>query len=151
MSFKPGATLIEGAASRQEEARAPNALAAIRPLVSIVVTNYNYAAFLEQAVASVMAQTYSNIECVIVDDCSTDENPSVIARLKARYPKLRTVVNETNGGQSVSCLEGFERTRGAYVIFLDADDYLLPDCVETHIRAHLSLRIPVGFTSLDMI
>lgn len=120
------------------------------PLVSVIVTNYNYGAFLEQAVASVMAQTYPNIECVIIDDCSTDDSHSVIAALKARYPALRSFVNETNRGQSVSSLEGFSRTRGAYVIFLDADDYFLPNCVETHVRAFLSLRIPVGFTSVDM-
>ncbi|MGO9672626.1 MAG: glycosyltransferase family 2 protein [Methylocella sp.] len=137
--------------SAQKEDGVGAAMRAIRPLVSVIVTNFNYAAFLEQAVTSVMSQTYPNIECVIVDDCSTDESPARIAELRIRYPNLKTFVNEANGGQSVSCLEGFERTLGAYVIFLDADDYLLPDCVETHIRAHLSLRIPVGFTSVDMI
>ncbi|MGA2638981.1 glycosyltransferase family 2 protein, partial [Methylocella sp.] len=153
MNFEPSSFLNtnEESLSARKEDGLGDSMRAIRPLVSVIVTNYNYAAFLEQAVSSVMSQTYPNIECVIVDDRSTDESPSVIARLKTRYPNLRTFVNEANGGQSVSCLEGFERTLGAYVIFLDADDYLLPDCVETHIRAHLSLRIPVGFTSVDMI
>ncbi|MGH6812544.1 MAG: glycosyltransferase, partial [Methylocella sp.] len=56
-----------------------------------------------------------------------------------------------NGGQTRAALEGFAASAGPYVIFLDADDLLLPNCVETHVFVHLSLRVHVGFTSGDML
>ena len=55
------------------------------------------------------------------------------------------------GGQSLASKEGFEASSGEYVVFLDADDYLLASFVETHVFVHLSLRVPVGFSSSDMI
>jgi glycosyltransferase involved in cell wall biosynthesis len=121
------------------------------PLVSVVITNFNYGAYIRQAVESVMTQTYPTIECIIVDDCSTDDSIEVIRELKQDFPSLRVLLNEKNSGQSISVLNGFRQAGGAYVIFLDADDYLFPDCVSAHIRAHLSLRVAVGVTSVDMV
>ena len=57
----------------------------------------------------------------------------------------------TNDGQTPASLDGLAASRGAYVIFVDADDLLLPSCVEAHVYAHLSLRVHVGFTSGDML
>ena len=56
-----------------------------------------------------------------------------------------------NDGQTPASLDGLARAMGAYVIFVDADDLLLPRCVEAHVYAHLSLRAHVGFTSGDML
>ena len=133
-----------------DSARAPAAGLQL-PLVSVVVVNFNYAAYLRQAVEFVIAQTYPSIECIIVDDCSTDDSMEVIDGLKRDFPGLKLLVNEKNSGQSVSVLNGFQHAEGAYVIFLDADDYLFPDCVAAHTRSHLSLRLAVGVTSVDMV
>ena len=121
------------------------------PLVSIVVVNYNYGRYLAEAVESVFAQIYPNIECVIVDNASTDETPAVLASLCEKYPQLVIVRRLHNDGQTAASLEGLKRTTGQYIIFLDADDVLLPRCVETHIYVHLSSRIHIGFTSGDML
>ena len=121
------------------------------PLVSVIIVNYNYGRFLKQAADSVFEQTYPNIECIIVDNASTDESADVLLAISKQYPGTTILRRSDNGGQSLATIEGFEESSGEYVVFLDADDVLLPSCVETHIFVHLSLRIPVGFTSADMI
>jgi len=121
------------------------------PLVSVIIINYNYGRFLKQAADSVFEQTYPCIECIIVDNASTDESADVLLSLAKQYPALAILRRSSNAGQSIATIEGFEASSGEYVVFIDADDVLLPSFVETHIFVHLSLRIPVGFTSADMI
>ena len=121
------------------------------PLVSVIVVNYNYGRFLKQAADSIFEQTYPNIECIIVDNASTDESADVLLVISKQYPGTTILRRSDNGGQSLATIEGFEASSGEYVVFLDADDVLLPTFVATHIFVHLSLRIPVGFTSADMI
>ncbi|WGJ14824.1 glycosyltransferase family A protein [Methylocapsa sp. D3K7] len=121
------------------------------PLVSVIIVNYNYGQFLKQAVDSVFEQTYPNIECIIVDNALTDESTDVLLAVSKQYPCISILRRSANGGQSLASKEGFEASTGEYVVFLDADDVLLPSCISTHIFVHLSLRIPVGFSSADMI
>jgi glycosyltransferase involved in cell wall biosynthesis len=121
------------------------------PLVSVIIVNYNYGRFLKQAADSVFEQTFPNIECIIVDNASTDCSAGVLLDISRQYPGAKIVRWTENGGQSLAVKEGFEASSGEYVVFLDADDYLLSAFVETHLFVHLSLRIPVGFSSGDMI
>ncbi|MDQ6868089.1 MAG: glycosyltransferase [Pseudomonadota bacterium] len=121
------------------------------PLVSVVVVNFNYGRFLRAAVDSVFGQTYPNIECIVVDNASTDESGAVLRAIEAGYANVKIIRRADNGGQTRAALEGFAASAGPYVIFLDADDLLLPHCVETHVFVHLSLRVHVGFTSGDML
>lgn len=121
------------------------------PLVSIIVINYNYARFLEDAVASAMSQTYPNIECVIVDDFSTDNSLDVANDLQNKYPSLKTLFRKENGGQAAVCLDGLKASGGQFIHFLDADDAIHPEFIATHVAVHLSLRSAVGFSSCDMI
>ena len=121
------------------------------PLVSVVIVNYNYGRFLEDTVGSVLGQTYPNIECIVVDNASTDDSSAVLDALAYRHPALRIIRRGHNDGQTPASLDGLMASHGAYVIFVDADDLLLPRCVEAHIFTHLSLRVHVGFTSGDML
>jgi glycosyltransferase involved in cell wall biosynthesis len=121
------------------------------PLVSVIVVNFNYGRFLRAAVDSVLGQTYPNIECIIVDNASTDESGGVLRAIELRYANVKIIRRADNGGQTRAALEGFAVSAGPYVIFLDADDLLLPNGVETHVFVHLSLRIHTGFTSGDMV
>ena len=121
------------------------------PLVSVVVINFNYGRYLADAVGSVFGQSYRNIECIVVDNASTDETPGVLAALEARHPALRVLRRAGNDGQTPASLDGLAACTGQYVIFLDADDYLLPRCAETHVFVHLSMRPHVGLTSGDML
>ena len=121
------------------------------PLVSVIVVNFNYGRFLPDAVGSVFGQTYRSVECIVVDNASTDDTPEVLARLQRRHAGLVVVRRTSNDGQTPASLDGLAMSRGQYVIFLDADDYLLPHGIETHIYVHLSMRMHVGFTSGDML
>lgn len=121
------------------------------PLVSVIIVNYNYGRFVEQAVDSVFQQTYPNVECVVVDNASTDESSSVLAAVAERYRRAIIIRRATNDGQSAASLDGLAAASGAYVIFMDADDALLAHAVEAHVFVHLSMRIHVGFTSGDML
>jgi hypothetical protein len=96
------------------------------PLVSIVVTNYNYARFLRRGIESALTQTWPRTEVVVVDDASEDESAEIIRR----YGKAVTpVLQSQNRGQGAAMNAGFRNTRGDLVIFLDADDYLFPHAV----------------------
>ena len=128
-----------------------NSLPFSLPLVSVIIVNYNYGRFLKQAADSVFEQTYPNIEFIIVDNASTDESADVLLAISKQYPGTTILRRSDNGGQSLASKEGFEASSGEYVVFLDADDILLPSCIATHVFVHLSLRIPVGFSSADMI
>lgn len=121
------------------------------PLVSVIVINFNYGRFLAATTDSIFEQTYPNIECVIVDNASTDESPEVLRQIEQSRPNAIIVRRPTNDGQTPAALDGFAASGGHYVIFVDADDLLLPHCVETHLFVHLSLRVHVGFTSGDML
>jgi glycosyltransferase involved in cell wall biosynthesis len=121
------------------------------PLVSVIVINFNYGRFLRTAVDSIFDQTYPNVECVVVDNASTDESGAVLQAITARYPSVKLLRRAENGGQTQAALEGFAASAGPYVIFLDADDFLLPNCIAMHVFVHLSLRVHVGFTSGDML
>lgn len=91
--------------------------------VDIVIDNYNYSRFLATAIESALQQTHPRVHVVVVDDGSTDDSRAVIARYDGRV----TAVLKDNGGQASAVNVGFARARGDAVIFLDADDVLLPD------------------------
>jgi glycosyltransferase involved in cell wall biosynthesis len=95
-------------------------------LVSIIIDNYNYGRFLADAIDSALGQTYARVEVIVVDDGSTDESRQVIARYGSRI----TAVLKENGGQGSAFNAGFQYSHGDVILFLDADDILLPTAVE---------------------
>src|SRR6266571_4575720 len=94
-----------------------------RLAVDIVVNNFNYGRFLAEAIDSALAQTYSNVRVIVVDDGSTDESREVLGA----YRDSAEVVLKSNGGQASALNNGFARSTGDVVIFLDADDMLRSD------------------------
>jgi len=94
----------------------------MQPLVSIIITNHNYAEFLAEAIDSALAQSGVEIEVIVVDDGSTDESAGIIAG----YGDTIHSVSQSNGGHCAASNTGFLHSRGNVVMFLDADDYLLP-------------------------
>lgn len=95
---------------------------AMRPLVTAVIPTYNYGRFVAGAIDSVLAQTHAPLECVVVDDGSTDDTPAVLGAYGARI----RVVRQENRGLSAARNAGVRAARGAYVAFLDADDAWKP-------------------------
>ncbi len=119
------------------------------PLVSIIVTAHNYGRFVADCLNSVFAQTHPRIECIVVDDCSDDDTPAVVEGLLAGWndPRFSYHRLSRNVGQLGAQVEGFARSKGEFVVFLDADDLLFPDFVARHLFVHHNLETPVGFTS----
>jgi glycosyltransferase involved in cell wall biosynthesis len=107
------------------------------PLVSIIIPCHNQARFLflSDAIASVLGQTHSPVELIVVDDGSPD-NTAEIAR---RYEAIRFLRQE-NRGVSTARNAGFSASTGAYVMFLDADDRLMPNAVQEHLRCFADHR-----------
>jgi glycosyltransferase involved in cell wall biosynthesis len=93
------------------------------PLVSVVVPTYNYGRFLGEMLDSVLAQTYRNWECVVVDDGSTDDTKEVVARYSEADGRVRYVGQE-NRGQPAALNTGLRNFAGEYLQILDADDLI---------------------------
>lgn len=104
------------------------------PKVSIVVPIYNNEGTVREALSSLTCQTYDNIEIVAVNDGSTDASPCIIREEAERDPRILFFSKE-NGGAASARNYGLERVTGDYVMFLDADDILLPKAVETLLSA----------------
>jgi len=102
-----------------------------KPLISIVIPTYNSAQFVGAAVESVLKQTYSHFEIIVVDDGSTDNTASVLAPYKDRIQYIK----KQNGGPASARNIGIKQARGEYVAFLDADDVWLPPKLETQLDA----------------
>jgi len=98
-------------------------------LVSVIIPCYNQAQFLNEAIESVLAQTYPHFEIVVVDDGSSDNT----AEVAARYPGVRYLRQE-NAGLAAARNSGLRHSSGSYLVFLDADDRLLPNAVETNLN-----------------
>jgi glycosyltransferase involved in cell wall biosynthesis len=96
------------------------------PRVSVVMPVYNAGRWLAQALDSVAAQTYRDRELVVVDDGSTEDRTRAILDAVARRPGV-TIHRTENRGPALARNLGIERARGAYILPLDADDYLEPD------------------------
>jgi glycosyltransferase involved in cell wall biosynthesis len=98
------------------------------PLVSIIINNYNYERFLPEAIDSAINQTYQNTEVIVVDDCSTDNSRDIIA---SYGKKIIPVYHKENGKQATAFNSGFAISKGEIIIFLDADDYLYTNALES--------------------
>jgi glycosyltransferase involved in cell wall biosynthesis len=99
--------------------------------VSVIIPNYNYGHFLEEAVASVLAQSVPPDEILVIDDASTDDSALIMAALEKRHGgKLRMIRNEANLGIVANFRKAVEATQGDYLAFLGADNRMRRDYVE---------------------
>ena len=105
------------------------------PLFSVLIANYNNGKYLQEAIESVLAQTYVNWEIVIVDDDSTDQSRSVYEKYK-EDDRIHVYYNEENKGCGYTKNRCVELAKGTICGFLDADDLLLPDALRIHVAAH---------------
>lgn len=104
------------------------------PLVSVVIPNYNKAAYVRQTVESVLRQGVP-VEAIVVDDGSTDEGPAILARLADADARVRLVLTSGRRGGSACRNEGLRLARAAHVMFVDSDDLLAPHCCGSRLAA----------------
>ena len=122
-----------------------------QPMVSVIIANYNYAKYLKACVASICSQSYENIECILIDDASTDDSALIIDEIERENPRLIIHRRKVNGGQSAALLDGLSISSGQFVVFVDADDMLLSNSIASHVYVHTCLRPSPGFTCGDML
>ncbi len=103
-------------------------------LVSTIIPVFNRPILVVDAIQSVLAQTYQNIEIIVVDDGSTDSTSEVLAELMGNKPQLK-VFNQSNSGPGVARELGRLNARGEFIQYLDSDDLLLPTKFESQIAA----------------
>ncbi|CDE45620.1 putative glycosyltransferase [Clostridium sp. CAG:768] len=121
------------------------------PMISFVVTSYNYEKYILKTLESIKAQTYRNFEIIIVDDCSNDNSCKIIEDFISENQdlKITLIKQNSNQGQMASMIKGLESAQGQFVSFIDSDDILMPDYAKHHIRVHLETS--VAFTSCQII
>ncbi|MCA1945341.1 MAG: glycosyltransferase [Desulfovibrio sp.] len=101
------------------------------PAISVVMPTYNQAAFLPEAVASVLGQTVGDLELILVDDASTDATPRLLAELASRGdPRVRCLRHAQNRGASAALNTGFAQATGEYLTWLASDNRYAPHALE---------------------
>jgi len=102
--------------------------------ISIVTASFNQGSFILDAIESVLAQNYTNVEHIILDNCSSDETPRVLAR----YSHLK-IIREKDRGQSDALNRGFKMATGDIVGWLNADDRYLPGCFDAVLKGFVDM------------
>ena len=102
-------------------------------LVSIIMPSYNTGIFISESIRSVLSQTYSNWELIIVDDSSTDNTDEIVAPFLIDN-RIKYLKNEKNSGAAVSRNRALREAKGKWIAFLDSDDLWLPEKLEKQIK-----------------
>lgn len=121
-----------------------------QPLVSVVITCYNYGRYLETCLKSVQTQTYKNIEILIVDDGSTDASRGIIEDCARQDSRIRPFFQQ-NSGQAAATNRGILEARGEFVAFLDADDIWYPEKLAKQIPLFADPRVGVVYSAATLI
>lgn len=102
-------------------------------LISIIVPIYNAECYLNKCITSLTSQTYKNLEIILVDDESPDKCPKICDDWQKKDQRIK-VIHKKNGGVSAARNTGLEIAKGNYILFIDADDYIEKNCLETCIK-----------------
>ena len=104
-----------------------------QPLVSVITPAYNAAGVIEETMGSVLKQSYTNWEMLIVDDCSTDETRNIVREYERADNRIRLIELKENSGAAVARNAALEQASGSFAAFLDSDDQWLPNKLERQI------------------
>jgi len=129
------------------------ALQVALPRVSVIITCFNYARYVSQALDSVASQTYASFDCVVVDDASTDDSGRCIEQWihDSEDSRFRFIRNPSNRGQTACFAVGLAATSGEFVAFLDADDFWFPQFLQRHVEAHLNRSFSASVSCSDLL
>ncbi|WP_266204289.1 glycosyltransferase [Pontibacter kalidii] len=120
-----------------------------QPLVSIICLCYNHERFLREALDSVLAQTYPNLEILIVDDCSTDNSVRIIREYVRAHPQLKFISTGQNQGNTKAFNIGWRASAGEFILDFATDDVLLPERVAQQVAQFQSLGPEYGVVYSD--
>ena len=112
----------------------------MRPeLVSVIMPTFNASKYLAGSIESILSQTYTNLELLITDDCSTDDTRNILKEFSERDKRVKVKYLKENSGPGVARNRSIERAKGRYIAFCDCDDRWMPDKLErqlAHMRKH---------------
>lgn len=120
-------------------------------LVSVIMPIYNAEKYLQETLASIFAQEYTDIEIILVDDCSTDRSAQIIAELQKEHSEIIYFRQEKNMGAGAARNKALELARGQYVAFLDSDDVWLPGKINRQIELMHASKSPFSYTAIEMM
>lgn len=119
------------------------------PLVTVIVPTYNVESFIGDCLDSLVNQTYSNLEVIVIDDDSTDGTVEICRRYQNIFSNIQILINDHNRGVSASRNRGIKYARGEYLSFVDGDDFLAPNFIKSLIDKAIedsSDVVVTGFT-----
>ncbi|MFW5502358.1 MAG: glycosyltransferase family 2 protein [Segatella copri] len=119
--------------------------------VSVITPVYNVERYIDKTLESVFAQTYKDIEIVLVDDCSKDNSAQIIAKYKESHPEIVYFLQPKNMGAGAARNKALELATGQYVAFLDSDDLWLPEKTEKQIKLMREKKSPFSYAAIDMM
>ena len=115
-------------------------------LVSIIMAAYNAEKTIELAIESVLNQTYSNFELLVINDCSKDGTAKLVEAFSAKDNRVRLISNEKNSGVSYTRKHGLEEANGSWIAILDSDDAWTPEKLEKQIELQKRTNADLLFT-----
>ncbi len=101
----------------------------MKELISVVIPAYNVGKYIDKCIDTVLTQTYSNIEIILVDDGATDDTAEICDNYAKKDNRVK-VIHKKNGGLSDARNAGIDAAKGKYITFIDSDDYIADDYVE---------------------
>ena len=119
--------------------------------VSVITPVYNVERYIDKTLESVFAQTYKDIEIVLVDDCSKDKSAQIIAEYKKTHPEIVYFLQPKNMGAGAARNKALELATGQYVAFLDSDDLWLPEKTEKQIMLMKEKNSPFSYSAIEMM
>lgn len=122
-----------------------------KPQVSIITPVYNSQKYLEECIGSVLKQTHTNWEHILVDDCSSDNSADLIKSYQKRDARIKYHRLKKNSGAGVSRNTAIEMAKGRFIAFLDSDDIWKPNKLRVQIGEMLKYGRPFTFTSYDFM
>ena len=120
-------------------------------LVSIITANYNAQKFIADTIESVLAQTYTNWEMIIVDDCSSDDSIEIIKQYMQQDKRIKLIELKNNSGAAIARNQAIEKAQGRYIAFLDSDDLWKSDKLEKQISFMLENKYSFTYTNYNLI
>lgn len=119
--------------------------------VSVITPVYNVEKYIDKTLESIFAQTYKDIEIVLVDDCSKDNSAQIIAKYKEEHPEIIYFLQPKNMGAGAARNKALELASGQYVAFLDSDDLWLPKKTEKQIKLMKEKKSPFSYAAIEMM
>ena len=120
-------------------------------LVSIIMTAYNAEDTISRAIEGILAQTYTNFELIIINDCSTDSTLEILKTYKKAISRIRVITTSKNYGTFVCKNYGMMVAKGDYFTFHDSDDYCMPEYIEKSYYQLQNSGLPVSYTGCTTI